>query len=225
MMPKTCRNAISSGALSPPSRLPTTKLACVQASLTIDNPADSWLARMFTASYAGQFDALLPGLAALRLPFPLGGSSNHFRTAVLRRVGRLGSLQCHRGRRSRHSSPSPRLSMRRRCRPTTYEEAPARFRAVAQAAHPLVQRLDADVAACTCAVRCVLCGSLVSPARLAFQLFLACNVLAALVHPIFMAGLCYSLFAVTPLRAVGVMRFGANICRDPPVRLYLDHRS
>ena len=35
-----------------------------------------------------------------------------------------------------------------------------------------------------------------------FQLFLACNVLAALVHPIFMAGLCYSLLAQTPL---GVM--------------------
>jgi hypothetical protein len=34
---------------------------------------------MFTAAYAGQFDAFLPGLAALHLPFPLGGSSNHFR--------------------------------------------------------------------------------------------------------------------------------------------------
>jgi cellulose synthase/poly-beta-1,6-N-acetylglucosamine synthase-like glycosyltransferase len=63
------------------------RLACVQASLTIDNPGDSWLARMFTASYAGQFDAFLPGLATLRLPFPLGGSSNHFRTDVLWRVG------------------------------------------------------------------------------------------------------------------------------------------
>ena len=63
------------------------RLACVQASLTIDNTADGWLARMFTASYAGQFDAFLPGLAALRLPLPLGGSSNHFRTAALRQVG------------------------------------------------------------------------------------------------------------------------------------------
>ena len=54
-------------------------LACVQAALTVDNTTDSWLARMFTAAYAGQFDAFLPGLAALHLPFPLGGSSNHFR--------------------------------------------------------------------------------------------------------------------------------------------------
>ena len=47
--------------------------------LSIDNTADSWLAGIFTAEYAGQFDVFLPGIAALRLPLPLGGSSNHFR--------------------------------------------------------------------------------------------------------------------------------------------------
>src|SRR5450759_1618223 len=62
-------------------------LACVQARLCIDNSADSWLARLFTAEYAGQFDVFLPGLAVLRLPLPLGGSSNHFYTAILRKVG------------------------------------------------------------------------------------------------------------------------------------------
>jgi hypothetical protein len=55
------------------------RLVCVQAALTIDNTADGWLARMFTAEYAAHFDVLLPSLAALRLPLPLGGSSNHFR--------------------------------------------------------------------------------------------------------------------------------------------------
>ena len=59
----------------------------MQARLTIDNTADSWLTRMFTAEYAGLFDVFLPGLAAWRLPLPLGGSSNHFRTAVLRKIG------------------------------------------------------------------------------------------------------------------------------------------
>jgi cellulose synthase/poly-beta-1,6-N-acetylglucosamine synthase-like glycosyltransferase len=62
-------------------------LACVQARLTIDNARDGWLTRLFAAEYAGLFDVLLPGLAALRLPIPLGGSSNHFRTAALRAVG------------------------------------------------------------------------------------------------------------------------------------------
>ncbi|MGZ8390962.1 MAG: glycosyltransferase, partial [Rhodoplanes sp.] len=63
------------------------RLACVQAQLTIDNTKDNWLTRMFTAEYAGLFDVLLPGLASHRLPLPLGGSSNHFRTAVLREAG------------------------------------------------------------------------------------------------------------------------------------------
>ena len=63
------------------------KLACVQARLTIDNTVDGWLARLFTAEYAGQFDVFLPGLAVMGLPLPLGGSSNHFRTATLRAAG------------------------------------------------------------------------------------------------------------------------------------------
>jgi cellulose synthase/poly-beta-1,6-N-acetylglucosamine synthase-like glycosyltransferase len=63
-------------------------IACVQASLCIDNnDKDSWLSRTFAAEYAGQFDVFLPGLAAMRMPLPLGGSSNHFRTSVLREVG------------------------------------------------------------------------------------------------------------------------------------------
>jgi cellulose synthase/poly-beta-1,6-N-acetylglucosamine synthase-like glycosyltransferase len=62
-------------------------LVCVQARLTIDNTHDTWLSRLFTAEYAGLFDVLLPGLASLRLPIPLGGSSNHFRASALRAVG------------------------------------------------------------------------------------------------------------------------------------------
>ena len=42
---------------------------------------------MFTAEYAGLFDVLLPGLSQRGLPLPLGGSSNHFRTGILRRAG------------------------------------------------------------------------------------------------------------------------------------------
>ena len=63
------------------------RLACVQARLTIDNSADSWLTRLFTAEYCGRFDVLLPALAHWRLPLPLGGTSNHFRIDVLREVG------------------------------------------------------------------------------------------------------------------------------------------
>jgi hypothetical protein len=63
------------------------KLACVQAKLAIDNAYPSFLTAHFRAEYSGLFDVLLPALARLKLPLPLGGTSNHFRTSVLREVG------------------------------------------------------------------------------------------------------------------------------------------
>lgn len=62
-------------------------LACVQAPLMIDNENASWIASQFATEYAIQFTQILPLLARLGLPLPLGGSSNHFRTAVLRASG------------------------------------------------------------------------------------------------------------------------------------------
>ena len=63
------------------------RLACLQAPLDIDNADDSWIARQFAAEYAIQFREMLPMLAHLGLPLPLGGSSNHFRTSALRAMG------------------------------------------------------------------------------------------------------------------------------------------
>jgi len=63
------------------------RLACLQAPLEIDNAEQAWIARQFAAEYAIQFREILPLLARLRLPLPLGGSSNHFRTSALRASG------------------------------------------------------------------------------------------------------------------------------------------
>lgn len=63
------------------------RLAGVQAPLVIDNGDETWIARQFAAEYAIQFRELLPLLAKFRLPLPLGGSSNHFRTEALRAAG------------------------------------------------------------------------------------------------------------------------------------------
>ena len=41
---------------------------------------------MFTLDYALWFDLVLPGLERLGMPIPLGGTSNHFRTDVLREL-------------------------------------------------------------------------------------------------------------------------------------------
>jgi cellulose synthase/poly-beta-1,6-N-acetylglucosamine synthase-like glycosyltransferase len=62
-------------------------LACLQARLSIYNSNENWLARQFALEYASLFGEILPGLARLALPLPLGGTSNHFRADVLRHAG------------------------------------------------------------------------------------------------------------------------------------------
>lgn len=60
--------------------------ACFQAPLRIDQTR-GFLGEQFAFEYAAQFETLLPALHRLGVAFPLGGSSNHFRTAALRSVG------------------------------------------------------------------------------------------------------------------------------------------
>lgn len=62
-------------------------LVCVQAALNYYNRNENFLTRMFTLEYSYWFDYLLPGLETLRLPIPLGGTSNHFRIDRLRELG------------------------------------------------------------------------------------------------------------------------------------------
>jgi cellulose synthase/poly-beta-1,6-N-acetylglucosamine synthase-like glycosyltransferase len=59
----------------------------VQAPLSIDNAEASWIAQQFATEYAIQFWEILPMLARLRLPLPLGGSSNHFHRQALEAAG------------------------------------------------------------------------------------------------------------------------------------------
>ncbi len=165
-------------------------LACVQARLCIDNTADSWLTRLFTAEYAGHFDVFLPGLAAMRLPLPLGGSSNHFRTSILRE---LHGWDPHNVTEDADLGMRlPRFGYRSEMiASTTHEEAPAKIPAWLQQRtrwfkgwmqtwlvhmrkpHALVRDLGL-------------------PGCLTFQLIVGGNVLAGLVHPIFMALFIFS---------------------------------
>jgi glycosyltransferase XagB len=176
------------------------RLGCVQASLTIDNTADNWITSMFTANYAGHFDVFLTGLAALRLPFPLGGSSNHFRTSVLRKIGAwdpcnvtedadLGIRLCRLGYRAAALAS------------VTYEEAPARFwpwlRQRTRWYKGWMQTWLVHMRHPRRLVR-----ELTPAGAIAFQLFLTCNVFAALIHPFFMAALGYCLLSQPPLQTV-----------------------
>ncbi|WP_439478077.1 glycosyltransferase family 2 protein [Brevundimonas sp.] len=66
------------------------RLACLQAPLRIrppDGDGSRFVDRQFAAEYASLFETILPGMARLRLPFPLGGTSNHFRIDALRAAG------------------------------------------------------------------------------------------------------------------------------------------
>jgi len=185
------------------------RLACLQASLTIDNTSDTWLARMFTANYAGQFDAFLPGLSALHLPLPLGGSSNHFRTCVLREAGGWDPYNVTED--ADLGTRLARLGYRSAALPSaTYEEAPARF------VPWLKQRTrwyKGWMQTWLVHMRRPhwLLRELKPAGAIVFQLFLACNVLSALIHPVFTAALCYSLLAAPPLQAIGAMGSVASV--------------
>jgi cellulose synthase/poly-beta-1,6-N-acetylglucosamine synthase-like glycosyltransferase len=63
------------------------RTVCVQARLRYWNVRTNLLTRMFGLEYGYWFGAMLPGLDRLRLPIPLGGTSNHFRVDALRRLG------------------------------------------------------------------------------------------------------------------------------------------
>ena len=70
----------------------TGRLACLQAPLRIHrndktDKRSPFIDRQFAAEYAALFETILPGMSRLNLPFPLGGTSNHFRVSVLRSLG------------------------------------------------------------------------------------------------------------------------------------------
>jgi cellulose synthase/poly-beta-1,6-N-acetylglucosamine synthase-like glycosyltransferase len=63
------------------------RVVCLQARLNFYNRHQSILTRLFAMDYAIWYDMLLPGLVSRRALVPLGGTSNHFRADVLRRLG------------------------------------------------------------------------------------------------------------------------------------------
>ena len=139
---------------------------------------------MFTAEYAGQFDVFLDGLCALGMPLPLGGSSNHFVTAALRQAGGwdawnvtedadLGMRLARQGYRAALIDS------------TTWEEAPARLmpwlKQRTRWFKGWMQTWGVHVR-----TPLVLWRELGPRGFAGFQLAVGGNVLAALVHPVFL---------------------------------------
>lgn len=63
------------------------EVACLQARLAVSNARDGFLTRRFAIEYAALFDCVKAGMGRAGWPVPLGGSSNHFQTSILRQVG------------------------------------------------------------------------------------------------------------------------------------------
>ncbi len=103
------------------------EVACVQAKLNYYNPDQNLLTRWFTAEYSLWFDLTLPALQNAHAPIPLGGTSNHFRTSVLRQVGAWDPFNvtedCDLGLRLAHYDYHTAI-----LDSTTYEEANSRLK-------------------------------------------------------------------------------------------------
>ncbi|RVT86726.1 glycosyltransferase [Rhodobacteraceae bacterium CCMM004] len=63
------------------------RVACLQGRLNFYNARATWISRCFTIEYATWFGVTLPGLRALGLPLPLGGTTLFFRRTALEDVG------------------------------------------------------------------------------------------------------------------------------------------
>ena len=76
--PDQLRKAVAAFRLLPDN------VVCLQAKLNYYNSKENLLTRWCTIEYTAWFDLYLPGLHAIGSPIPLGGTSNHFRTAALK---------------------------------------------------------------------------------------------------------------------------------------------
>jgi glycosyltransferase XagB len=118
--PDQLRRALHAFRDGPPN------FAAVQAKLNLYNATDNWLTRQFTIEYCALFDGLLPALDRLKLPIPLGGTSNHFRVSALKWLMAWDPFNV-----TEDADLGMRLARNSyRCQvldSTTYEEAPRRF--------------------------------------------------------------------------------------------------
>jgi len=62
-------------------------VVCLQSKLNYYNDGQNLLTRLFTAEYSLWFDIVLPGFQSIRTVIPLGGTSNHFKTNELYKLG------------------------------------------------------------------------------------------------------------------------------------------
>lgn len=168
------------------------ELVCLQAPLVIHNHGEGWLSRMFTLEYSALFDGLLPALARHNLPLPLGGTSNHFKRAVLEAAGGWDPFNVTEDADlgMRLSRMGYRISTLTR---PTYEEAPIAFDVwLRQRTRWIKGWLQTWLVHMRQPLR--LSRDLGLAGTLAFHLMITAMVISALVHPILLVSLVFWLF-------------------------------
>ena len=169
-------------------------LACVQAPLVAYNHREGWLAGQWALEYRVQFGLLMPALARMGLPLLLGGTSNHFRTDVLRSLNGWDAWNVTEDadlgvRLARHGYRAGMIA------PPTLEEAPEKLGIwTAQRSRWLKGFLQSWVVMMRRPERAVRQIGLAGAVSL--QLGLAGTLLAALAHlPVLIACLCLAFLA------------------------------
>jgi cellulose synthase/poly-beta-1,6-N-acetylglucosamine synthase-like glycosyltransferase len=188
------------------------RLACLQAPLLTHNRTNGWLASMFAIEYDTLFLGTLPALEGLTSVFPLGGTSNHFRTAALRAVGCWDPFNVTEDadlgiRLARNGFHTGVISL------PTIEEAPERFqiwfgqrkRWLKGWMQTLLVHMRDPKRTCT---------DLGWRNFFYLQLLLTCQVLSTLSHPFFIAIAGYQIFALLqgePYTPFGLAILGISI--------------
>jgi cellulose synthase/poly-beta-1,6-N-acetylglucosamine synthase-like glycosyltransferase len=160
-------------------------VVCHQAKLNYFNRSHNFLTRWFTAEYSVWFDQLLPGLQALDVPIPLGGTSNHFITARLRELG---------GWNPYNVTEDAELGIRIYLRSwktaildsTTYEEATSRYgNWIRQRSRWVKGYMQTYLSCMRRPLR--LARRMGAKSFIAFQLFFGANSLCLLINPVYWA--------------------------------------
>lgn len=152
---------------------------------------------MFALDYALWFEMLLPGLDRIGVPMPLGGTSNHFRTQVLRDIGGWDAFNV-----TEDADIGIRLAQLgygvSMIASTTFEEAPVALSAwLRQRSRWLKGYMQTWLVHMRHPHRLLKRAGL--PGFLAFQLFLGGGIVFALVNPVLWLAFLAAALLATPV--------------------------
>ncbi len=165
--------------------------AVIQAKLNFYNQKQNWLTKQFTMEYSSLFDGLLPAYFKFSIPLPLGGTSNHFKKSMLLSVGAWDPYNV-----TEDADLGMRFYAQGYCATllgsTTYEEACSQFSSwLFQRTRWLKGWMQTYYVHMRRPLK--LWRDLGTWKFLGFQLVIGAPIVSALVHPLFLGLLCWTI--------------------------------